>query len=97
MKIVVCIKQVPDAQRAVFDPKTGLIDRSTTAGIINPDDLHALETALSIKDAHGARVTALDAMMPDGGASARNLEGAGVLLVRSIRTEATVRMGPLDE
>ena len=30
----------------------------------------------------GARVTALDAMMPDGGASARNLEGAGVLLVR---------------
>ena len=28
----------------------------------------------------GARVTALDAMMPDGGASARNLEGAGVLL-----------------
>jgi UDP-glucose 4-epimerase len=30
----------------------------------------------------GARVTALDAMMPDGGANPANLEGAGVLLVR---------------
>lgn len=32
--------------------------------------------------ARGARVTALDAMMPDGGANPANLEGAGVLLVR---------------
>ena len=31
---------------------------------------------------HGARVTALDAMMEDGGANRANLEGAGVLLVR---------------
>ncbi len=31
---------------------------------------------------HGARVTALDAMFPDGGANRANLEGASVLLVR---------------
>ena len=31
----------------------------------------------------GARVTALDAMMPDGGANPANLEGAGVMLVRA--------------
>jgi nucleoside-diphosphate-sugar epimerase len=31
---------------------------------------------------HGARVTALDAMMEDGGANRANLEGASVLLVR---------------
>ena len=30
----------------------------------------------------GARVTAIDAMLPDGGANIANLEGAGVLLVR---------------
>jgi len=31
---------------------------------------------------HGARVTALDAMLPDGGANRANLEGAPVMLVR---------------
>ncbi|HYF08248.1 MAG TPA: NAD-dependent epimerase/dehydratase family protein [Acetobacteraceae bacterium] len=45
------------------------------AGFLGANLCHALA-------ALGARVTALDAMMPDGGASPRNLEGAGVLLVR---------------
>ena len=45
------------------------------AGFLGSNLCHALA-------GFGARVTALDAMMPDGGASARNLEGAGVLLVR---------------
>ena len=59
LSILVCVKQVPDAGRAVFDAKTGVIDRASAGNIVNPDDLHALETALSIKDAGGARVTAL--------------------------------------
>ncbi len=78
LSIIVCIKQVPDAQRAVFDPKTGLIDRSTTAGIINPDDLHALETALSIKDACGARVTALSMGPPPAEEALREASALGV-------------------
>jgi len=45
------------------------------AGFLGANLCHALAGL-------GARVTALDAMLPDGGASARNLEGAGVLLVR---------------
>ena len=44
------------------------------AGFLGSNLCHALAGL-------GARVTALDAMMADGGASARNLEGAGVLLV----------------
>jgi len=59
LSILVCVKQVPDAGRVVFDAKTGVIDRASAGNIVNPDDLHALETALSIKDAGGARVTAL--------------------------------------
>ena len=59
LSILVCVKQVPDAGRAVFDAKTGIIDRASAGNIVNPDDLHALETALSIKDAGGARITAL--------------------------------------
>ena len=45
------------------------------AGFLGSGLCHALA-------ARGARVTALDAMMPDGGANPANLEGAGVLLVR---------------
>jgi electron transfer flavoprotein beta subunit len=59
LSIAVTIKQVPDTQKARFDPKTGTIDRNGTESIMNPDDLHALEMALSIKDRYGATVTAI--------------------------------------
>lgn len=45
------------------------------AGFLGSNLCHALA-------ALGARVTALDAMLPDGGANPANLEGAGVMLVR---------------
>ncbi|MBY0335838.1 MAG: NAD-dependent epimerase/dehydratase family protein [Acetobacteraceae bacterium] len=45
------------------------------AGFLGSNLCHALA-------ARGARVTALDAMMPEGGANRANLEGAGVMLVR---------------
>lgn len=45
------------------------------AGFLGSNLCHALAGL-------GARVTALDAMLPDGGANPANLEGAGVLLVR---------------
>lgn len=57
--IIVCIKQVPDTQKALFDPKTGVIDRNCTDNIMNPDDLHAIEMALFIKDTYGANITAI--------------------------------------
>jgi electron transfer flavoprotein beta subunit len=59
LSIAVCIKQVPDTQKARFDPKAGTIDRSGTASIMNPDDLHAIEMALSVRDRYGAAITAL--------------------------------------
>lgn len=45
------------------------------AGFLGSNLCHALAGL-------GARVTALDAMLPDGGANPANLEGAGVMLVR---------------
>jgi electron transfer flavoprotein beta subunit len=59
LSIIVCIKQVPDTQKEVFDVRTGAIDRNNTVSIMNPDDLHALETALSLKDDCEAHVTAV--------------------------------------
>lgn len=59
MKIVVCIKQVPDTTEVRIDPVTGTLIRDGVPSIINPDDRAALETALGLKDAVGAHVTAL--------------------------------------
>jgi electron transfer flavoprotein beta subunit len=59
MKIVVCLKQVPDTNQVRIDPVTGTLIREGVPSIINPEDKHALEEALRIKDANGAHVTVL--------------------------------------
>ena len=38
MKIIVCIKQVPDTTEVKLDPKTGRLIRDGVPSIINPDD-----------------------------------------------------------
>jgi|SRR6056297_1851280 len=50
MKIVVCIKQVPDTNEVRIDNKTGTLIRKGVPSIINPDDMNALEEALRIKE-----------------------------------------------
>jgi electron transfer flavoprotein beta subunit len=57
MKIVVCLKQVPDTTAVRIDPKTGTLIREGVPSIINPEDKHALEAALRIKDQKGAHIT----------------------------------------
>ena len=52
MKIIVCIKQVPDTAKVKIDKVTGTLMREQVPSIINPDDKHALEEALRIKDRH---------------------------------------------
>lgn len=59
MKIVVCVKQVPDTAEVRIDPKTGTLIREGVKSIINPDDLSAVEAALRIKDQNNAEVIAL--------------------------------------
>jgi electron transfer flavoprotein alpha/beta subunit len=53
MKIVVCIKQVPDTNEVKLDPKTGRLIREGVPSIINHDDKNALEEALELKDKLG--------------------------------------------
>ncbi|RDU22576.1 electron transfer flavoprotein subunit beta/FixA family protein [Anaerosacchariphilus polymeriproducens] len=59
MKIVVCIKQVPDTNEVKLDPVTGTLIRDGVPSIINPDDKAGLEAALAIKDSIGAEVTVI--------------------------------------
>lgn len=50
MKIIVCIKQVPDTNEVRIDPKTGTLIREGVPSIINHDDKNALEEVLKLKD-----------------------------------------------
>ena len=50
VKIIVCIKQVPNTNEVKIDPVKGTLIRDGVPSIINPDDLSGIEAALQIKD-----------------------------------------------
>ena len=53
MKILVCIKQVPESNKVEVDPVTGVLKRDGAASKMNPYDLYALETAFRIREEGG--------------------------------------------
>ena len=59
MKILVCVKQVPGSNNVEVDPVTGVLKRSGIASKINPYDLYAMETALSLAERFGGSVETL--------------------------------------
>ena len=59
MKIIVCIKQVPDTTEIKLDPVTGTMIREGVPSIMNPDDKGGLEMALKMKDEFGAEITVI--------------------------------------
>ena len=56
MKIIVCVKQVPDTSGKVAVNPDGTLNRASMATITNPDDLNAVEAALVLKEQTGAEV-----------------------------------------
>ena len=56
MKIIVCVKQVPDTSGKVAVNPDGTLNRASMAAIINPDDMNAIEAALKLKDETGCEV-----------------------------------------
>ncbi|MDO4550036.1 MAG: electron transfer flavoprotein subunit beta/FixA family protein [Planctomycetia bacterium] len=58
---IVCVKQVPDTANVTANAMTpeGTVNRGALPAIFNPEDLHALETALEIRDRWGGTVTVI--------------------------------------
>ena len=56
MKIIVCIKQVPDTSGKVAVNPDGTLNRASMQTITNPDDMNAIEAALKLKDETGCEV-----------------------------------------
>jgi electron transfer flavoprotein beta subunit len=59
--LVVLVKQVPDTKRITGEAMRddGTVNRSALPAIFNPEDLHALEVALELRERYGGRVTVL--------------------------------------
>ena len=77
MKIVVCIKQVPDAKDVRLDPVTNTLAREGVQSIMNPYDRHALEEAVRLKEAYGGTVTVLSMGPPQAEATLREAISCG--------------------
>lgn len=78
MKIVVCIKQVPDTTEVKINKETNTLIRDNIANIINPCDLHAVEEALRLKGEYGGTVVAICMGPPSAQEQLKEVIGLGV-------------------
>ncbi len=78
MKIIVCIKQVPNTTEIKLNPETGTMIRDGVASIMNPDDKSGLEVALELKDKYGAHVTVITMGPPQADDILREAYAMGV-------------------
>jgi electron transfer flavoprotein alpha/beta subunit len=78
VKIVVCIKQVPDTAEVRINPETNTLVRDGVPSIINPYDMHAVEAGLQLKEKTGGVVTALTMGPPQAEAALREVVSLGV-------------------
>jgi len=62
MRIVTCVKQVPDERNMATDPVTGSLLRDTAGSIPNPDDACALAMVRATSESLHGQVQSLDAI-----------------------------------
>ncbi len=79
MKIVVLIKQVPDTNEVKIDPKTGTLIREGVPSIINPEDKHAMEAGLRLKEKLGGTVTVITMGPPQAKVALQEARAWGVV------------------
>jgi electron transfer flavoprotein beta subunit len=59
VKIIVCIKQVPDTTNVRINPETNTLVREGVQSIINPFDVYAIEEGVRLKEKNGGTLTVL--------------------------------------
>ncbi|HNT52015.1 MAG TPA: electron transfer flavoprotein subunit beta/FixA family protein [Candidatus Syntrophosphaera sp.] len=78
MKLIVCVKQVPNTTEIRIDPATNTLIREGVESILNPFDTYAIEEAVRLKEQHGGNVTALCMGPPQAEATLREAVSLGV-------------------
>lgn len=78
MNIIVTVKQVPDTNDVKIDPATGTLIREGVPSIVNPEDRHAVEMALALREAEGrGKVTVLSMGPPQAETALRDVLAMG--------------------
>ncbi len=77
MKIIVCVKQVPDTSGKVAVNPDGTLNRASMPVITNPDDKNAVEAALKLKDETGCKVVVVTMGPPAAESMLRELLAMG--------------------
>jgi electron transfer flavoprotein alpha/beta subunit len=78
VKIVVCVKQVPDTAEVRINPETNTLIRDGVQSIINPYDMHAVEAGLQIREKVGGTVTVVTMGPPQAETALRETISMGV-------------------
>ncbi|MGC2062751.1 MAG: electron transfer flavoprotein subunit beta/FixA family protein [Thermodesulfovibrionales bacterium] len=78
MKIVVCVKQVPDTAEVRINPETNTLMRDGVPSIINPYDMHAIEAGIQIREMVGGDVTAVTMGPPQAELALREAISMGI-------------------
>jgi electron transfer flavoprotein alpha/beta subunit len=78
VKIVVCVKQVPDTAEVRINPETNTLIRDGVESIINPYDMHAIEAGLQMRERAGGKVTVLTMGPPQAENALREAISMGV-------------------
>jgi len=78
VKIVVCIKQVPDTTNVRINPETNTLVREGVASIINPFDVYAIEEALRLKEVHGGTAAVVSMGPPQAAEALREAVSLGI-------------------
>lgn len=77
LKILCCIKQVPDVDQMRMDPETGNLIRAGVPAILNPLDANALSAALTVKETYGGEITLITMGPPNAEAALRECLAVG--------------------
>ncbi|HVP18730.1 MAG TPA: electron transfer flavoprotein subunit beta/FixA family protein [Spirochaetia bacterium] len=77
MKVIVCIKQVPDTTNVRINPETNTLVREGVQSIINPFDVYALEEGVRLKEKHGGTVTVMTMGPPQAESALRDALALG--------------------
>lgn len=77
MRLVVCIKQVPEVAEIKFNPETNTIVREGVANVVNPFDRRALAEAIRLRDLCGGEVVVVTMGPPQAREALVDCLGAG--------------------
>ena len=112
MKILVCVKQVPDTTEIKIDPVTNTLIRTGVPSIMSPFDEFAVEQALRLREQAGGTVTVVTMGLPQAkeilehalamGADEaflvtdRSFGGSDTLATSYILSKTAEHLGPFD-